>query len=109
VTLTPSDLLILCMAALFALGFEALVRASPLGKIRMKPFNCRTCLAGWGAILFFLGLHWLRSDPLMGWKELLLFVVKVLAATGAAKIVQRAQPLRRREDVQDEELPPVDP
>ena len=39
-------------AALAGVGFAWLVRASPLGGLRFKPFTCRTCLSGWGALAF---------------------------------------------------------
>ncbi len=41
----------LAEVSLGAVGFVQLVRASPLTRIRRKPFSCDTCLSGWGAIL----------------------------------------------------------
>jgi len=40
----------LLVVSLAALGFTQLVRASPLGRLDYKPWSCRTCLSGWGAI-----------------------------------------------------------
>jgi hypothetical protein len=38
--------------ALAGLGLAFLVRASPLARVPVKPFTCRTCLSGWGAIIY---------------------------------------------------------
>ena len=37
-------------AGLAGIGLAFLVRASPAGRWRFKPFSCRTCLSGWGAL-----------------------------------------------------------
>jgi hypothetical protein len=41
----------LLLLSLSAVGLWALVTASPLGRIPCKPFNCQTCLCGWGSIM----------------------------------------------------------
>lgn len=42
----------LVIRALAGVGFAFLVQISPLGRLPVKPFSCRTCLSGWGAIVY---------------------------------------------------------
>lgn len=46
-----SALFTVLLAALAGVGFSLIVETSPLGRIPHKPFACRVCRSGWGAIL----------------------------------------------------------
>lgn len=59
-------------------GFALLVQASPLGKVRSKPFSCQTCLSGWGAIVAGALLTYCPDAPLAA------VAVLALAGTGGA-------------------------
>lgn len=74
------------LAALFAVGFRALVLATPARRLEFKPFSCDTCLVGWGSIL---GLT--LADPVnwswQGWEHSALILFQITAATGLARIL----------------------
>jgi hypothetical protein len=58
--MTLVDLAIVSILAGFAgVGVSAINSASPSGLWAFKPFSCRTCMSGWGAIL--------SSGVLLGW------------------------------------------
>jgi len=43
---------VLVLEFFFVIGCIAILRASPFGKIKMKPFSCNTCLGFWFGVLF---------------------------------------------------------
>lgn len=83
-----SALILVLLAALAALGFRYLVMATPLGKLPYKPFNCATCLCGWGAILgaaLFVLLGYYTGAP--WWHSVLLIAAFALAALGLSRLI----------------------
>lgn len=80
------QLLTVVLAALFAVGFRALLLSTPLRKLNYKPFSCDTCLVGWGSIL---GLT--LADPVnwtwQGWAHSALVLFQIIAATGLARLL----------------------
>jgi len=65
------------LTALAGVGFALIVQTSPLGRIPKKPFSCRVCASGWGAILasalllapggLFTSWPWQDMTPYMTW------------------------------------------
>ncbi len=46
---------------LFAFGFIAAVRTSPLNRLKFKPFSCNVCLGFWSSLMFSLGFFAYRD------------------------------------------------
>jgi len=73
-----ATLLHLALVALLSggagVGFAVIIQTSPLGRIPYKPFSCRTCCSGWGAILasglflqVWLVAPWVAVLPYVTW------------------------------------------
>lgn len=85
-------------------GFALLVIASPLGRLKFKPFSCKTCLSGWGAIgASGVLLHLLHPHVNT---EIGMWVVLSLAGTGVAHLFLRDT---SSTPVPSEVLPPEPP
>ena len=85
------DIVILLIVSAFGFGFRCLVVASPLGVLPYKPFDCDTCLSGWGSILgaaIVFGILAKVDHPdefVPEWSDLLYFLHAV-AGTGVARL-----------------------
>lgn len=90
--------LITVLAAFAGVGVAALNSASPSGLWLFKPFSCRTCMSGWGAIgaagilLAMQGLPGLQptqaaflAPTLL--PDLILWAVLAFAGTGGAHLI----------------------
>lgn len=94
-------LVIAVLAGVTGAGFALIIRTSPLGAIDKKPFACRTCLSGWGAIaaVFFLlpvpppmpiGVFAAPADPAISLA--ILWCLLSFAGIGVAALIHATYP-----------------
>jgi hypothetical protein len=112
---STADFLASIINVLFALGFMALVRTSSAGKWPGKPWQCRTCLSGWGAIAGAFLLARFTGKRVEPWGVDPLWVLwYALTGTGGAWLVRKAliewrYRMRAGADAADDDEPPIAP